>query len=126
VSAAKTQIGIANSGNKASKYAVGLVAIGGVIWVLSGAFYGVEIVSCFPACGSLALTPGISTAGYPPQAVRYLAWDDLYSNLYIAAIGLLAIAIGLKGFRHGEKWAWYSILIVALAGVLTGLLDDLS
>ncbi|HUI01240.1 MAG TPA: hypothetical protein VLX56_06390 [Nitrososphaerales archaeon] len=74
----------------------------------------------------MALPPGIETTGYPPQAVRYLAWDDLYSDLYIGAIGLLAIAIGLKAFRRAEKWAWYSVLAFALAGFLTGLLDYLS
>lgn len=54
--------------------------------------------------------PGSSTAGCPPQAVRNLAWADVYANLYIVAIGFLAIAISLKAFRRGERWAWYSKL----------------
>jgi CHASE2 domain-containing sensor protein len=66
------------------------------------------------------------TAGFPAQAVQDLAWSDLYACLYIAAIGLLAIAIGLTAFRRGEKWAWYSILVFVLAGAVTGLLDYLS
>jgi hypothetical protein len=126
LSAAKAQISMTNSGNKVSRYGVAIIVISGVIWVFSAAFYSAQIVSCFPACGSVALPPGIATTGYPPQAVRYLAWDDLYSNLYIGTIGILAIAIGLKAFRRGEKWAWYSILAFALAGFLTGLLDYLS
>lgn len=66
------------------------------------------------------------TAGFPAQAVRDLAWSDIYACLYIAAIGLLAIAIGLTAFRRGEKWAWYSIVAFVLTGALTGLLDYLN
>jgi hypothetical protein len=81
--------------------------------VVTALLYGGLLISCFPA-------------GFPAQAVRDLAWSDLYACLYIAAIGLLAVAIGLTGFRRAEKWAWYSILAFASSGVLTGLLDYLS
>jgi len=47
------------------------------------------------SCGSVVIAPGIDTSSYPPAAIRSLAWDDLYANLYIATIGLLARAIGL-------------------------------
>ena len=113
------------SARKVSKYAVAFVVAGGVIWVIAAALYGGELVSCFPSCGSAVLASG-TTAGYPPQAISNLAWDEFYANLYIAAIGLLAIVIGLKAFRQGEKWAWYAILIFALTGVLTSLFDYLS
>jgi hypothetical protein len=110
---------------RVSKYAVGFVIAGGVIWVIGAVLYGAMVVSCF-SCGSVVLGPGIATTGYPPSAIRNLAWDDLYANLYVGTIGVLVIAIGLKAFRRGEKWAWYSIAVFVLAGVLTGLLDYLS
>jgi hypothetical protein len=110
---------------RVSKYAVGLVVAGGVIWVAAGILYGGMIASCFPSCGSAVLASG-STAGYPPDAVRNLAWDVTYANLYVAAIGLLGIFIGLKAFRRGERWAWYSILVLALTGIMTSLFDYLS
>ena len=80
---------------------------------------------CYPSCGSEVAVPG-STAGYPSQALLYLTWDQLYINLYTVAIGLLAIAIGLKAFRRVQKWAWYSILVLVVAGLITTAFDYLS
>jgi len=71
-------------------------------------------------------TPGTDTTGYPLSAIRTLAWDDLYANLYVATAGFLAIAIGAGPFRRGERWAWYAIAVFVLAGAATGLLDYLS
>ena len=42
----------------------------------------------------------------------------------MATIGLLAIAIGLTGFRRGERWAWWAIAVFVAAGVLTAVLDE--
>jgi hypothetical protein len=107
-----------------SKYSVALVVGGGVIWVVGAVFYSALILSCFPSCGPrTVLAPGVEAAGYPPSALLNLAWDDLYANLYVATIGLLAITIGLTAFRRAEKWAWYAIVVFTLAGVLTALLD---
>lgn len=36
------------------------------------------------------------------------------------------MVIGLTGFRHGARWAWYAIAIFVAAGVLTALLDELA
>ena len=110
--------------SKPSKYATVLVVAGGMIWVVSGIAYGAIIAACFPSCSSQVLANGI--ANYPAQAVRDLAWEDFYSLLYAAVIGLLTISIGLKPFRQGQMWAWYATLIVAVAGILTGLLDYVS
>lgn len=87
--------------------------------------FGSLLAACFPTCGSLVVGSG-STAGFPSQAVADLAWTDAYVSLYVGAMGLIAIGIGLKAFRRGERWAWYSILALALAGILTGVLDYLS
>jgi hypothetical protein len=108
-----------------SKVAVGLVVAGGVIWVGSAVLYSAQIVSCF-TCGSILVAPGVNTSGYPVAALRTLAWGDLYATTYIATLGLLAIILGLTEFKRGEKWAWYAIAVVVLAGVLTGVLDELS
>ena len=110
---------------KPPSYAVFLVVGGGVIWVASAVLYSALIVSCF-SCGSVVSGPGVGTAGFPVSAIHNLAWDDLYANLYVAIIGLLAIAMGLRAFRQGERWAWYATAVFAMAGVLTALLDYLS
>jgi hypothetical protein len=104
-------------------YAVAIVVLAGAIWLFAGVAYGVQIGLCFPSCGASALPPGSNTTGYPPSALRFLAWDDLYSDLYIATIGLLALFIGILPFRWGEPWAWYAILALVGAGTLTGLFD---
>ncbi len=110
---------------KVPKYAVALVVLGGAIWVAAAALYSAEVVSCF-SCGPVVVAPGIDTTGYPPGAIRTLAWDALYANLYVATVGILAIAIGLTAFRRGERWAWYAIGVFVLAGILTALLDELA
>ncbi len=105
------EAGIVKTTKKVSRYAVAFVVAGGIIWVFSAVFYSAEIARCFsnlftgfPSCSSVVLPSSSGTAGFPPQAVHWLAWDDLYANLYIGAIGLLAIAIGLTGLRRGRKW----------------------
>ena len=102
------------------RYAVALVVLGGAIWVATSALYSAEVVSCF-SCGPVVVAPGIDTTGYPPSAIRTLAWDALYANLYVATVGILAIAIGLTAFRRGERWAWYAIGVFVLAGILDEL-----
>jgi hypothetical protein len=77
---------------KVSSVAVALVVVGGVIWVVSAVLYSAQIVSC-STCAAVVVAPGVSTTGYPLAAIRSLAWDDLYATLYVATIGLLAIAI---------------------------------
>ena len=107
------------------RYAVALVLLGGVIWVFSGVVYGVQVASC-SSCASVVLPPGVDSSSYSAAALRNLAWDDLYADVYIATIGLLVVAIGLSAFRHGHRWAWYSMMVFVLAGALTSVLDQLS
>ena len=113
------------SPRRISRYAVALVVLGGVIWVIAALFYSAEVISC-PTCGDVVVAPGVDTTGYSAAAIRTLAWDDLYANVYVGTIGLLAIAIGLTGFRRGERWAWVAIAVFALAGILTAVIDQLA
>ena len=106
-------------------YAVALVVLGGAIWIAAAVAYGAQVVSCM-TCGSVVVAPGIDASAYSAGAVHSLAWADLYANLYVATIGLLAVTIGLTGFRRGARWAWYAIAIFVAAGVLTALLDELA
>ncbi|HVP23595.1 MAG TPA: hypothetical protein VMS77_06755 [Conexivisphaerales archaeon] len=108
-----------------SKYAVAFVVAGGVIWVAGAILYSVQIGSCF-SCASAVVGPGVNTSTFSPAAIRNLAWDGLYANLYVATVGLLAIAIGLRAFRRGETWSWYAVAIFAASGILTAKLDEAS
>jgi hypothetical protein len=72
------------------------------------------------------VAPGISTGGYPLAATHSLAWDDLYANLYVATVAVLAIVIGLTAFRRGERWASFAMAVFAAAGSFTGLLNYLA
>jgi hypothetical protein len=107
------------------RLAVAFAVVGGAIWLLAGTIYGAQVVTCF-SCGSVVVAPGIATSDYPLGAIHSLAWADMYANLYVATIGSLAIVIGLTAFHRGERWAWYAMAIFACAGILTGVLDDLS
>jgi hypothetical protein len=110
---------------RVSKYAVALVVLGGAAWAIAGIAFGAMYAACYPSCGSGVAVPG-SVAGYPRQALLYLTWDQFYINLYTTVIGLLAIVICLKAFRRGEKWAWYSILVLGVTGLITSAFDYLS
>ena len=104
------------------RIAVGLVVAGGVIWVAAGVLYGIQVATCF-SCGSVVVAPGVDTSGYSLTAIQTMAWDVLYANLYVATIGLRAIAIGLTAFRRGEKRAWLAMAIFAASGLFTAVLD---
>ena len=106
-------------------YAVVLVVLGGAIWVLAALAYGVQVASCM-SCASVVVAPGIDTSGYPDAAIRTLAWDDLYANLYVGTVGLLAMAIGLTAYRRAERWGWFAIAVFVSAAILTALLDELA
>ncbi len=110
---------------KVSKYVVALLVAGGLAWLIAGLFFGGSVAISYFSSGSLA-NAGIATPGYPAGAVRQLAWDQFYINLYSAVIGLFAIIIGLTAFRQGEKWAWYAILVLVLNGLITSVFDYLS
>lgn len=105
--------------------AAALVAAGGAVWVLSAVAYSVVVVTCF-TCGSAVVAAGVDTADYSAGAIRTLAWDALYADTYVAAIGLLAVLVGLTAFRRGERWAWLAMAVFAAAGVLTAVLDELA
>ena len=106
-------------------FAVALVTLGGAIWVLAAVLYSLQVASC-PTCANIVVAPGVDTTGYSAAAIRTLAWDDLYANLYVATVGLLAIAIALTAFRRGERWAWYAEAIFVIAAVLTAVIDEVA
>ena len=110
---------------KVSKYAVALLVAGGLSWLIAGLFFGGSIAISYFSTGSL-VNAGIATPGYSANAVRQLAWDQFYINLYSAVIGLFAIMIGLTAFRRGEKWAWYATLVLVINGLITSVFDYLS
>ena len=110
---------------KVPTYAVALVVAGGAIWVFAAVASGAQVASCM-SCGSVIIVPRINASSLRAAAIRSLAWDDLSANLYVATVGLLAMAIGLTAFRRGERWAWYAVAAFVAAGVFTAVLDELA
>ena len=109
-----------------SKYAVALLVANGILWVIAGAVFGGTVATAYPSYNSL-LKAGIgAAAGYPAAAVRQLAWNQFYIDLYSVVIGLFSIIIGLTAFKRSEKWAWYATLIFVLNGLITSVFDYLS
>ncbi len=113
------------AGARIPRIAVAFVVLGGVVWVLAAGFYTAEILAC-PTCADVVVAPGVDTSTYSAAAIQTLAWDALYANLYVATIGLLAIIVGLTGFRRGARWAWFAIIVFVLAGVGTAIVDELA
>ena len=109
-----------------SKYAVALLVANGILWVIAGAVFGGTVAIAYPSYDSL-LKAGIgAAAGYPAAAVRQLAWNQFYIDLYSVVIGLFSIIMGLTAFKRGEKWAWYATLVFVLNGLITSVFDYLS
>jgi hypothetical protein len=108
-----------------ARLAVGLVVGGGAVWICSAVAYSLVVVSCF-TCASAVVAAGVDTSDYSAGAVRTLAWDALYANLYVVAVGVLATLVGLTAFRRGERWAWFAMAVFALAGIITAVLDEIA
>ena len=108
------------------KCAAALLVANGILWAIAGAAFGGTVAVAFPSYNSL-LKAGIgAAAGDPAAAVRQLAWDQFYIDLYSVVIGLFAIMMGLTAFKRGEKWAWYATLLFVLNGLITSTFDYLS
>ena len=41
-----------------------------------------------------------------------------FSGLYLTGMALFFFAMSMKPYRKGEKWAWYSMLIIGGIGVI--------
>ena len=108
-----------------SRLALAFVVGGGVVWVGGTVVLASMLASCFPSCGADLVSLG-GGSGYSPQALRTLNWLNVYLYLYTAALGMVALIIGVTGFRRGETWAWLALLVIALSGVGTGILDELT
>jgi hypothetical protein len=61
-------------------------------------------------------------ASTSPMAARYIVVLFRMYGVYIVAFGLTACAIAVTAFRHGERWAWWTLLAgntIALVSAMT-------
>lgn len=60
-----------------------------------------------------------------PAAMDFVFW--LYGSLGLLKVSwsLLVLAITLTGFRKGEKWAWYTMWLVPILLVCSGLFNTI-
>lgn len=102
--------------------AVALIVAAGAAWLL------VALIGTLAQ--ALVGTPVLGTSGangdmgYPPHAVSDLLWGGYGVAIVGGGLGLLAIAIGWTGFRRGERWAWYAILVLPAVGALAAFDDE--
>ena len=105
------------------RYAVALVLLGSAMWVFSGVVSGAQVAAC-SSCASVVLPPGVDSSSYSAAALRNLAWDDLYADVYIATVGLLVARAFSRPSRIRSRP--YSKAVFVLAAALTSVLDQLS
>ena len=56
------------------------------------------------------------------MTVRYMTVLFRMYGVYIVAFGLLASTVAVTAFRHGERWAWWALLVgtaIALVSAMT-------
>ena len=87
-----------------------------------------------PGPGSVAILP----AGYEgytggswnqlaatsPETAGYITLLFRMYSIYIVAFSLLAIAIAANGFRHGERWAWWVLLVGNTIAFISAMVYD--
>jgi len=58
-----------------------------------------------------------------PEAMDFVFW--VYGSLGLVKVSwsLFVLAITLTGFRKGEKWAWYTLWLVPILLITTGLFN---
>ncbi|MFW9847731.1 MAG: hypothetical protein ACFFF4_01235 [Candidatus Thorarchaeota archaeon] len=58
-----------------------------------------------------------------PEAMDFVIW--VYGSLGLVKVSwsLFVLAITLTGFRKGEKWAWYTLWLVPILLITTGLFN---
>jgi hypothetical protein len=61
-------------------------------------------------------------AGTTPMTAKYIVVLFRMYGVFNVVFGLMAIAITVKAFRHGERWAWWALLVgntIALVSAMT-------
>jgi hypothetical protein len=61
-------------------------------------------------------------AGTSPVTAKYIVVLFRMYGIFNAVFGLMAIAITVTAFRHGERWAWWALLVgntIALVSAMT-------
>jgi hypothetical protein len=91
--------------------------VGLLLWGAGAAL----IPTLLPGPGSTAILPA-GYEGYTSASWQHLAATSAETagyvtllfrmyGFYIVAFSLLAIAIAAKGFRRGERWTWWALLV---------------
>ncbi len=104
---------------------VGLLAWGAMAGLVPERLLGPGSTSILPA-GYEGFT-GYSwqeLATTAPKAAEYTTLLFRMFGIYIVAFSLLAIAIAVSGFRRGERWAWWALLVGNTIGFIAPMAYD--
>jgi hypothetical protein len=94
------------------KHAWILVVVNGVIWLLfalADVLFGGNLFQ--------------SHTGYPAAAVTDLDMAQRVLGAFGIPAAVLQIAVGLRPFKSGEKWAWFALLSVPAGTAINSYLD---
>jgi hypothetical protein len=59
-----------------------------------------------------------------PTAAGFMVVLFRVYGAYIVGFGLLAIAVAATGFRHGEAWAWWALLVGNTIAFVSAMMYD--
>lgn len=87
----------------------------GIIWLITGVaqFAGLlraasEATGGPPAFETIAGIPWSQFAASNPGAVRFFEFAQRGGSPYLLFFGVFSMAVSLKSYRRGERWAWYA------------------
>ena len=90
----------------------GLLFICGFISLFFGSYSTFSLSTIMISNEDLLGMPITEIQELNPKLVDYIErYHQLY-GLYLLSFGLFLCIVSLKPYRNGEKWAWYSTLII--------------
>jgi len=91
---------------------IGLLLWGAGAALMPGTLPGPSSVAILPA-GFEGHTGGSwqQLTATSPETAAYITLVFRMYGIYIVAFSIMAIAIAANGFRRGERWAWWALLV---------------
>lgn len=116
----ETTMNVQTTGAKRGKLGWIILLAMSLLTLFSGLFFMIELPTM--ALSNIAEPAGLDESIFRQGAPSSFDVITLITRNYaigFAALGLLALLVGLEGYRHGTRWAWLAmwVLVAAIAAM---------